>query len=218
MCACVIVYRGHTTGMGEDPCTSGLANFGNKVWQLCIGVPCAPIASGQLLGQWRIAMARGTKRKVIDEPIAPTDDGDSVDAGDPGADQSSSEDSSDSGGSGSDDAGEEDEADSDNEEETVDVDLEFFDPAERDFHGLKALLKTYLDGNEFTGCSELVEMIIKQVCPHRQHNSEWSVVITLCRPCPSYRGACEVCSNAHNRLCILCAEDGWDCGKDIRGR
>ena len=116
-------------------------------------------------------MARGTKRKVADEPAAPTDDdvhdlydSDSEVAEDSGADKSSSgEDSSDSDGSRSDDAGE-DEDDSD-DDETVDVDLEFFDPAEGDFHGLKALLKTYLDGNEFNGCSELVELIIQQVCP-----------------------------------------------------
>lgn len=101
------------------------------------------------------------------------DDDDSEDAEDSGADQSSSsEDSSDSDGSGPDDAGEEDEDDSGDDDETVDVDLEFFDPAEGDFHGLKALLKTYLDGSEFNGCSELVEMIIKQVCPHRQHSND----------------------------------------------
>ena len=44
----------------------------------------------------------------------------------------------------------------------VDVDFEFFDPQEVDFHGLKALLQTYLDGSTFS-CSELVDTIIKQV-------------------------------------------------------
>ena len=46
--------------------------------------------------------------------------------------------------------------------EEVDVDFEFFDPQEIDFHGLKALLQTYLDGSTFN-CSELVDTVIKQV-------------------------------------------------------
>ena len=44
----------------------------------------------------------------------------------------------------------------------VDVDFEFFDPQEVDFHGLKALLQTYLDGSTYN-CSELVDTVIKQV-------------------------------------------------------
>ena len=48
------------------------------------------------------------------------------------------------------------------QQQDVDVDFEFFDPQEVDFHGLKALLQTYLDGNAFS-CSELVETIIQQV-------------------------------------------------------
>lgn len=47
--------------------------------------------------------------------------------------------------------------------ENIDVDFLFFYPKDIDFHGLKALLRTYLDGEEFTGCSELVETIIQQV-------------------------------------------------------
>ena len=48
------------------------------------------------------------------------------------------------------------------DDDIVNIDFDFFDPAEIDFHGLKSLLRTYLDGEEF-GCSELVETIIKQV-------------------------------------------------------
>lgn len=44
----------------------------------------------------------------------------------------------------------------------VDVDFEFFDPQEIDFHGLKALLQTYLDGSTYS-CSELVDTVITQV-------------------------------------------------------
>jgi protein BCP1 len=62
------------------------------------------------------------------------------------------------------------ETDSSSEEEDlpqgdiVDVEFLFFYPKENDFHGLKSLLRTYLDGEEFCGCSELVQTIIQQVC------------------------------------------------------
>lgn len=46
--------------------------------------------------------------------------------------------------------------------EHVDVDFEFYDPVEKDFHGLKVLLTGLLDGVEWN-CSELVDAIIKQV-------------------------------------------------------
>jgi protein BCP1 len=44
------------------------------------------------------------------------------------------------------------------------VDFEFFDPKEIDFHGLKALLGSYLDGDSFE-TSELADAIISQVDP-----------------------------------------------------
>ena len=44
---------------------------------------------------------------------------------------------------------------------SVQVDFEFQDPKEIDFHGLKALLGNYLDGAEFSS-SELCDAIIKQ--------------------------------------------------------
>ena len=58
----------------------------------------------------------------------------------------------------------------------VDVDFEFFDPQEVDFHGLKALLQTYLDGSPYN-CSELVDTVIKQVryIPPWQDAAEMSV-------------------------------------------
>ena len=45
----------------------------------------------------------------------------------------------------------------------VNVDLEFYDPSEIDYHGLKMLLRSLLDGEDYQGCSELVEAIIRQV-------------------------------------------------------
>lgn len=67
-------------------------------------------------------------------------------------------------------------SDSDPEQE-IDVDLEFFDPQEIDFHGLRALLQTYLDGTAYN-CSELVETVIKQVCRNTNHpgsSKEWEL-------------------------------------------
>ena len=59
-------------------------------------------------------------------------------------------------------------------EDFVNVDLEFFDPSEIDYHGMKMLLRSLLDGEEFQGCSELVEAIIRQVRPV-SGRSDWSL-------------------------------------------
>lgn len=60
---------------------------------------------------------------------------------------------------------EESEDDEDGEAfESINVDFEFFNPQEKDFHGLKALLKTLLDGEQYS-CSELVDAIIEQASP-----------------------------------------------------
>lgn len=77
------------------------------------------------------------------------------------SDEQSSETSSGSGATGSELEGSDSDSGSDGKSE-VDVDFEFFDPQEVDFHGLKALLQTYLDGSTFN-CSELVDTVIKQV-------------------------------------------------------
>ncbi|KAL3161071.1 hypothetical protein ABBQ38_009454 [Trebouxia sp. C0009 RCD-2024] len=76
------------------------------------------------------------------------------------SDEQTSETSSGSGADGSELEGSESDSGSDGKSE-VDVDFEFFDPQEVDFHGLKALLQTYLDGSTFN-CSELVDTVIKQ--------------------------------------------------------
>ena len=78
---------------------------------------------------------------------------------------SESQTSSDSGSSGSypsELSGGAADSDAEADGETVTVDFEFFDAQEGDFHGLKALLQTYLDGEAFS-CSELVDAIIQQV-------------------------------------------------------
>lgn len=86
-------------------------------------------------------------------------------------DEEPEEDDSISGSESSDGASEDGDSDSeeledeDPDDTTVDVTLEFFDPKKADFLGLKALLQSYLDGRAYA-CSELVDVIIKQV--HRQ--------------------------------------------------
>jgi protein BCP1 len=42
---------------------------------------------------------------------------------------------------------------------SIDVDFEFFNPGEKDFHGLRALLQNFLDGRQY-GCSALVDAVV----------------------------------------------------------
>lgn len=59
-------------------------------------------------------------------------------------------------------SGDESDDDADGEAyKEINVEFEFFDPKEKDFHGLKTLLHSYLDGQQYD-CSGLVEAIIKQ--------------------------------------------------------
>ncbi|EFJ40052.1 hypothetical protein VOLCADRAFT_108356 [Volvox carteri f. nagariensis] len=97
-------------------------------------------------------------------------DDDSSDEGESNDDEDEDEDDSDDDDSDSDDDSCPDasasEAESDDDEEgeaykEVNVQFEFFDPQERDFLGLKALLNTYLDGQQYD-CSGLVDAIIRQ--------------------------------------------------------
>lgn len=43
--------------------------------------------------------------------------------------------------------------------DTIDVDFEFFDPDQSDFHGIKTLLTNYLDGKEYN-CSDFVDEVM----------------------------------------------------------
>ncbi|GIL56481.1 hypothetical protein Vafri_11840, partial [Volvox africanus] len=98
-----------------------------------------------------------------DEP-----DGEGNDEGDSDEGEDSSEGESDDSDS-DDDSGPEassSEVESEDDEEgeaykEINVQFEFFDPQERDFLGLRALLNTYLDGQQYD-CSGLVDAIIKQ--------------------------------------------------------
>jgi protein BCP1 len=114
-------------------------------------------------------MAKGSKRKLAEEETLEVEDvaGTSEDVegeqdDDSGDDETSNSEASSDSGDDSEGSEEDDEGDGD----TVEVDLEFYDPSEKDFHGLKALLRTYLDDTDFRGCSELVDLIIQQVLLH----------------------------------------------------
>lgn len=76
----------------------------------------------------------------------------------------SSSDSEDGSSSGPDVSDEEKVEDSDDPDkfDKIDVNFEFFDPKESDFHGLKALLHSYLDGQQYDS-SQLIDAIIQQV-------------------------------------------------------
>jgi hypothetical protein len=90
-----------------------------------------------------------------------------------GSEEASSESGSEGSSSSEDDSapevsGEQEDEDSPDEDpfDHIDVNFQFFDPKESDFHGLKALLHTYLDGQQYDS-SPLVETIIAQVCCRR---------------------------------------------------
>ena len=91
---------------------------------------------------------------------AAVDDENAEDVGKDKADAPSSSATSDSCPEVSSEQEEEDDEDSDFSQ--INVDFDFFDPKESDFHGLKTLLNSYMDGQQFD-CSGLVEAIIAQV-------------------------------------------------------
>ncbi len=75
-----------------------------------------------------------------------------------------------SGASSSGESSDSDASPSGSKASAVQVDFEFHDPREADFLGLKALLHTYLDGQEFS-CSELVDAVIHQARPAPRHGA-----------------------------------------------
>ena len=80
------------------------------------------------------------------EPAASDSSSDDGDEFPSGADDSSSESSDDEAGEAF---------------EQIDVDFGFFCPQEKDFQGLRTLLQSYLDGQQWA-CSELADAIIRQ--------------------------------------------------------
>lgn len=102
-----------------------------------------------------------------DEDISdiPSDSG-SDEAGSSGSSGSESDSGDDNSSSSGPEVSDDEKEDSDDPDafDKIDVNFEFFDPKESDFHGLKALLHTYLDGQQYDS-SPLVDAIIQQVCP-----------------------------------------------------
>ena len=63
---------------------------------------------------------------------------------------------------------------------TAECELEFFDPQDKDWTGLQALLQQYLDGREWR-CGELVDAIIQQASSTMsQPNKAWTGCYTCC--------------------------------------
>jgi protein BCP1 len=107
------------------------------------------------------------EKQAVSEDAANSDEGDSDITSDSGSDEEGSSDSSsgdDGSSSGPEVSDDEKEASDDPDAfDKIDVNFEFYDPKESDFHGLKALLHSYLDGQQYDS-SPLVDAIIEQVC------------------------------------------------------
>lgn len=108
-----------------------------------------------------------------------------------GSSSSGSEDGSSSGPEVSDDAEDADSEDPDAFDK-IDVNFEFFDPKESDFHGLKALLHSYLDGQQYDS-SPLIDAIIQQV--RRSHHSDCSCTAALNVDCAVDWHVCGACAD-----------------------
>jgi protein BCP1 len=112
--------------------------------------------------------ARAKKTKLAAASASESDDDESNDDDSSAPEVSTSEDdededdddSSTSGSSSSDDE-DEDEKDKSKKKKELNVDFQFFEPAERDFHGLRALLGSYLDGKGYD-VGSLVDAVIAQ--------------------------------------------------------
>ena len=111
------------------------------------------------------------KRKVEEPEVEEAEEdnseegtsGSDSDGGSGSDDGSSSSDGDDDGFPDVSDKGEEDEDDEEGEkQEEIVINFEFFPPKEIDFHGLRSLLTTYLDGQQYD-VSGLVNSILKQV-------------------------------------------------------
>lgn len=109
-------------------------------------------------------------KQPVDKDEQPSDDGnDGSDGSDEGGEGDEGEDDSEDDNSDEDSCPEASSSDAESADDEdgeafkeVNVQFEFFDPQEKDFLGLKALLNTYLDGQQYD-CSGLVDAIIKQV-------------------------------------------------------
>lgn len=97
-----------------------------------------------------------------------SDEGDEGESGDSDDDEDGSDEDEQSSGDSEDSfpSASSDEAESEDDEDgeaykEIDCAFEFFDPQERDYHGLRALLGTYLDGQQYD-LSGLCDAVIRQ--------------------------------------------------------
>ncbi|WIA22012.1 hypothetical protein OEZ85_004365 [Tetradesmus obliquus] len=106
------------------------------------------------------AEAEQEQQQPQHEPEAEEEEEPSEDESSEGGSEDSSSEGDDSAPEVSDEQDDEDSPDEDPFDQ-INVDFQFFDPKESDFHGLKALLHTYLDGQQYDS-SPLVDTIIAQ--------------------------------------------------------
>jgi protein BCP1 len=109
------------------------------------------------------------EKQEVSEDAVESDEEDDL-TSESGSDEEGSSDSSsgDGGSSSGPEVSDDEKEDSDDPDafDKIDVNFQFFDPKEADFHGLKALLHSYLDGQQYDS-SPLVDAIIEQVCGRR---------------------------------------------------
>lgn len=109
-------------------------------------------------------MQQAAEQKDKDSEQQEAEDAEASQSEDHSSDYSDEEEDSDGSDDSAPEVSDEGEEDSPDEDpfDKIDVNFEFFDPKEQDFHGLKALLHTYLDGQQYDN-SQLVDTIIAQV-------------------------------------------------------
>mmetsp|Transcript_17330 Transcript_17330/g.37715 ORF Transcript_17330/g.37715 Transcript_17330/m.37715 type:complete len:341 (-) Transcript_17330:273-1295(-) len=95
------------------------------------------------------------KSARVEEPSKEPDEGSDSDSEDYDV-------STDDAGSSDEEEDSEDSQEEEEDKEEIDVDFDFFDPKPEDFHGVRALLNTYLDDKAFPGLSDFVDTIIEQ--------------------------------------------------------
>lgn len=139
------------------------------------------------------------KQQEPEEAVA-SEEADSDEGSDMPSDSESDEEPSSGSSSGSEDGSsgpevsdDAEDADSDDPDafDKIDVKFEFFDPKESDFHGLKALLHSYLDGQQYDS-SPLIDAIIQQV---RSHHRDCSCHAALDVDCTVDWHECGACAD-----------------------
>jgi len=130
--------------------------FTTREEHLTIKDPCRLFVSLDMPKRKHASLREGHAKNEQEEEEQPPSNGGSEEEKPLSSTEDDSDDAFDSGDDDNDDS--EDDADG-AAFDSIDVDFEFFDPVEGDFHGLKSLLNNFLDGKPYA-CSDLVEAVI----------------------------------------------------------